>query len=130
MRQLPPLILPALVFGATAGYVAEIAKRRHFSLFIDELQNVVRVPVPERYAIHKLIVSQIRGTATSKVAKDLQQAATLIKAVVDRFPGAIEEALSTVPKSAHRYLRRAIPALKRHLTASAEAGWDVLQSRV
>ncbi len=71
MRQLPPLILPALVFGATAGYVAEIAKRRHFSLFIDELQNVVRVPVPERYAIHKLIVSQIRGTATSKVAKDL-----------------------------------------------------------
>jgi hypothetical protein len=34
-----------------------------------------------------------------------------------------------VPKSAGRYFRRAIPALKRHLPASAEAVWDVLQSR-
>jgi hypothetical protein len=91
---------------------------------------MVRVPVPERYAIHKLIVSQLRGTASSKAAKDLRQAATLIEAVVERFPGAIEEALSTVPKSADRYLRRAIPALKRHLPASADAAWDVLPSRV
>jgi hypothetical protein len=82
---------------------------------------MVRVPVPERYAIHKLIVSQLRGTASSKAAKDLRQAATLLEAVVERFPGAIEDALSTVPKSAGRYLRRAIPALKRHLPASAQA---------
>jgi hypothetical protein len=90
---------------------------------------MVRVPVPERYAIHKLMVSQLRGTASSKAAKDLRQAATLLEAVVERFPGAIEDALSAVPKSAGRYLRRAIPALKRHLPASAEAVWDVLRSR-
>jgi len=54
---------------------------------------MVRVPVPERYAIHKLIVSQLRGTAGSKAAQDLRQAATLIEAVVERFPGATEEAL-------------------------------------
>ena len=89
----------------------------------------VRVPVPERYAIHKLMVSQLRGTASSKAAKDLRQAATLLEALVERFPGAIEDALSAVPKSAGRYLRRAIPALKRHLPASAEAVWDVLPSR-
>jgi len=91
---------------------------------------MVRVPVPERYAIHKLIVSQLRGTANSKAAKDLRQAATLIEVVVERFPGAIEDALSAVPKSAGRYLRRAIPALKRHLPASAEAVWDALSSRI
>jgi hypothetical protein len=90
---------------------------------------MVRVPVPERYAIHKLMVSQLRGTASSKAAKDLRQAATLLEAVVERFPGAIEDALSAVPKSAGRYLRRAIPALKRHLPASAEAVWAVLPSR-
>jgi hypothetical protein len=90
---------------------------------------MVRVPVPERYAIHKLMVSQLRGTGASKVAKDLRQAATLIEAVVDRFPGAIEDALSAVPKSAGRYLRRALPALKRHLPASAEAAWEALQSK-
>jgi hypothetical protein len=89
---------------------------------------MVRVPVPERYAIHKLIVSQLSGTVSSKAPKDLRQAATLIEAVVERFPGAIEDALSAVPKSAGRYLRRAIPALKRLLPASAEAVWDVLQS--
>jgi hypothetical protein len=53
---------------------------------------MVRVPVPERYAIHKLMVSQLRGTASSKAAKDLRQAATLLEAVVERFPGAIEDA--------------------------------------
>jgi hypothetical protein len=90
---------------------------------------MVRVPVPERYAIHKLIVSQLKGTASSKAAKDLRQAATLLEAVLERFPGAIEDALSAVPKNAGRYLRRAIPALKRHLPASAEAVWDVLPSR-
>jgi hypothetical protein len=90
---------------------------------------LVRVPVPERYAIHKLIVSQLRGTVSSKAAKDLRQAATLIEAVIERFPGAIEDALSAVPKSAERYLRRAIPALKRHLPDSAGCAWKVLQSR-
>jgi hypothetical protein len=90
---------------------------------------MVRVPVPERYAIHKLMVSQLRGTAASKAAKDLRQAATLIEAVVEGFPGAIEDALSAVPRSAGRYLRRAIPALKQHLPASAESAWEALQSK-
>jgi hypothetical protein len=40
---------------------------------------MVRVPVPERYAIHKLMVSQLRGTASSKAAKDLRQAAALLE---------------------------------------------------
>ena len=88
---------------------------------------MVRVPVPERYAIHKLMVSQLRGTAASKAAKDLRQAATLIEALVERFPGAIEDALSAVPRSAGQYLRRAMPALKRHLPDSAEAAWEALQ---
>lgn len=90
---------------------------------------MVRVPVPERYAIHKLMVSQLRGTASSKVAKDLRQAATLIEALVERFPGAIEDALLAVPKSAGRYLRRAMPALKHHLPAAAEAAWEALRSK-
>ena len=61
----------------------------------------VRVPVPERYAIHKLIVSQLRATTSTKSAKDLRQAAILIEAVVEgslaqsrmpwqRFPGVPE----------------------------------------
>src|SRR5262249_1742959 len=72
---------------------------------------MVRVPVPERYAIHKMIVSQLRHKTSSKPEKDLKQAATLIEILVERFPGAIEDALSAIPKKAMRHLTRAIEAL-------------------
>jgi hypothetical protein len=72
-------------------------------------------------------LSTLRGTANSKAAKDLQQAAILVEAVVERFPGAIEEALSALPKSAAQYLRRAVVALKSYLPAAAQAAWEVLQ---
>ncbi|MBS0365669.1 MAG: hypothetical protein JSR67_07600 [Proteobacteria bacterium] len=88
----------------------------------------VRVPVAERYAIHKLIVSQLRSRSTSKPAKDLRQAATLVEAVVERFPGAVEDALASVPRSALRHLRRALAALAHHLPTSAEAAWEALRS--
>jgi len=60
---------------------------------------LVRVPVPERYAIHKLIVSQLRSKSSSKPGKDLRQAATLIEALIERFPGAVEDALTAVPRT-------------------------------
>ena len=89
---------------------------------------LVRVPVPERYAIHKLIVSQLRAKTSTKSAKDLRQAAILIDAVVEGFPGAIEDAVAAVPKSAAKYLRRGVKALESYLPGSAEAGWEALNS--
>jgi hypothetical protein len=87
---------------------------------------MVRVPVPERFAVHKLIVSQMRNKTSSKPEKDLHQAATLIEALVERYPGSIEDAVSAVPKSAARHWRRAMKALARHLPITAEAAWDAL----
>ena len=89
---------------------------------------LVRVPVPERYAIHKLVVSQLRSKSSAKPAKDLRQAATLIEALVERFPGAVEDALSAIPKSAVNHVRRAAGALSRYLPASAEVAWEALKS--
>jgi hypothetical protein len=90
---------------------------------------LVRVPVPERYAIHKLVVSQTRSKTSGKHGKDLQQAAILLEALAERFPGAIEGALAAAPKSALRQLHRAQLALTRHLPASSAAAWDALQPR-
>lgn len=90
---------------------------------------MVRTPTPERYAVHKLIVSQLRDKASSKSEKDLRQAATLIEAVTERFPGALEEALLGVPRSAVPHARRATKALERHLPASSETAWEALQVR-
>jgi len=90
---------------------------------------MVRTPTPERYAVHKLIVSQLRDKASSKAEKDLRQAATLIEAVTERFPGAVEEALRDVPKSAVRHVRQATNALARHLPSSSEVAWEALDVR-
>jgi hypothetical protein len=88
---------------------------------------LVRVPVPERYAVHKLIVSQLRDKTSGKPEKDLRQAATLIEALAERFPGAVEDALAAVPKGASRQIKHALLALKRHLPEAAETAWEALR---
>ncbi len=88
---------------------------------------MVRVPVPERYALHKLIVSQLRSKTSSKPEKDLRQAATLIDALAERFPGAIEDASQALPKSALRCISQALKGLTKHLPSEAESAWDALQ---
>jgi hypothetical protein len=46
----------------------------------------VLVPAPERYAVHKLIVSERRPAAVPKRDKDLQQARVLIEALAEKRP--------------------------------------------
>ena len=87
---------------------------------------MVRVPVPERYAVHKLMVSQLRAKTSAKSEKDLRQAATLIEALVERFPGSVEDALKAVPKSAVKLVKLGKKALERHLPKSAAAAWEAL----
>jgi hypothetical protein len=52
----------------------------------------VHVPAPERYAVHKLILSVYRPTAIAKRDKDLRQAERLIAALAERRPGALQDA--------------------------------------
>src|ERR1700730_3936390 len=87
---------------------------------------MVRVPAPERFAVHKLIVSQLRTKTSGKPDKDLRQAATLIAAVTERFPGAIEKALQAAPTSALRLVDQGVEGLKTHLPESATAAWQSL----
>jgi hypothetical protein len=57
----------------------------------------LHVPAPERYAVHKLILSLDRPAAVAKRDKDLQQAGQLIEILVDRRP----EDLKTAWEEAH-----------------------------
>jgi hypothetical protein len=88
----------------------------------------VRVPTPERYALHKLVVSQLRGSAHPKVDKDLHQAAVLVDALAERAPGAMEDAVVASPTSARRALVRGLRALRSHLPPTAAAAWESLQA--
>ena len=87
---------------------------------------LVRVPLPERYAVHKLMVSQLRAKTSAKPEKDLRQAAILIDALAERFPGAVEDALKAVPKSASKLIKLGKKALERHLPQTAAAAWESL----
>ena len=54
----------------------------------------VRIPAPERFAIHKLIVASVRrGTHRAKAEKDLAQAAWLVEALSEARPFELAEAL-------------------------------------
>lgn len=55
---------------------------------------LVQIPSPERYAIHKLIVSQLRNAAMqTKAKKDLEQAKLLIEFLLQTRPYELKEVL-------------------------------------
>lgn len=85
--------------------------------------TAVRVPLPERFALHKLIVAQLRTGRAEKSRKDLRQAAVLIAAVGELFPGALVEAYSSIPGSARTHLRKSLASLRGELTAHPQA-WE------
>ncbi|MFT3725947.1 MAG: GSU2403 family nucleotidyltransferase fold protein [Hyphomonadaceae bacterium] len=56
---------------------------------------LVQIPKPERYAVHKLIVSQKRhATSSTKKQKDIEQARVLIEALSETRPYELNEALA------------------------------------
>ena len=88
----------------------------------------VRVPVPERFAIHKLIVSRLRVGRTAKAGKDVLQACVLCAALAEGHPGAITAAFEQVPKRARRHLTAALsvarPFLEDYPRAREELGMN------
>jgi hypothetical protein len=87
----------------------------------------VRVPLPERFAIHKLVVAHLRTGRDAKAAKDREQAVTLCAALGDTHPGALEAAAAAVPKRAARHLRAGLAAVAETLERSARRAWDELR---
>lgn len=128
--------VPELKAHATAlPYLAYVlGKTQMATLIAREGCCPVRVPVAERFAVHKLVVSQLRVTRDAKTEKDIYQASVMLAALGEKYPGAIELAVMDLPTSARKYLARAaIPALdlmQGHPRASEElAGAIALVSK-
>jgi hypothetical protein len=67
----------------------------------------LKVPRPERYCVHKLVVSQLRAkTSAAKDRKDLDQATVLAQVLEDRFPGLVEETAGLLGRSALKLAAR------------------------
>jgi len=89
----------------------------------------VRVPVPERFAIHKLIVSMLRVGRETKAEKDRHQACVMSAAVAESSPGALETALADVPRRATKHLRAALAVVRPTLEARAPRAWEELRPK-
>jgi len=90
---------------------------------------LVNIPAPERYAVHKLIISgERRPTERVKSAKDLEQAAAvaqwhLLNGHADAFNGAFRDALGRGKGWRARASSGRRTLLKRHPELDDEALW-------
>src|SRR6185436_19734764 len=84
----------------------------------------VRVPLPERFAVHKLLVSRLRVGRGAKSDKDVFQAAVLFAVLAETHPGALEGAIDAVPLAARKYLEPALRALQPLLQEAHPRAWE------
>jgi hypothetical protein len=123
------------VFVGTAGSIVE----RHLDYLLAESQPAavmaregccaVRVPLPERFAVHKLIVSRLRVERGTKPDKDVTQASVLCAVLSEGHSGALSSALEAVPRRARHHLAPAIEAARRHLETAHPRAWEELAGR-
>ena len=87
---------------------------------------VVNVPRPERYAVHKLIVSGERAQAMRTQAnKDLAQAASLIDYLAENDSDALAEAWNDAVSRGPGWKRRAVDGARR-----AAKSFDVIAAPI
>jgi hypothetical protein len=75
----------------------------------------IKVPMPERFLLHKLYASQSRRADRDKSRKDLEQAAVLAAALQEDRPGALGDAFSSLPQKGRTPVRRAARAAAKLL---------------
>lgn len=75
----------------------------------------IRVPVPHRMALHKLLISQLRSTSSPKSSKDFDQGCALLAAIGDIDPQAIIDAGNAIPSSVRRHILATAPRVKTRL---------------
>ena len=73
----------------------------------------VRVPAPERYAIHKLIVAEVRRATSVKAPKDLSQANDLLEALILRDPDVIVDAIADARSRGPKWRKLVDAGLKK-----------------
>ncbi len=88
----PVVPVPELKAHATGPPYLEylLADSQMVMLMAREGCCAVHVPLPERFAVHKLIVSRLRVGRDTKSDKDVFQASVLCAVLADSHPGALE----------------------------------------
>lgn len=128
----PIIPVPELKAHATGlPYLNYLLAESQMALFLARAGCcLVRVPLPERFAVHKLIVSrQCRGRE-AKSENDVFQAAVLCAALAQTHPGAIESAVAALPSSAIKALAVAVESVRALLERAHPRAWEELVGSV
>jgi len=127
-EEFPVLPVPELRAHATGlPYLKYLLEESQMAMLVArEGCCGVRVPLPERFAVHKLLVSQLRVNRDAKSEKDVFQACVLFAVLAEKHPGAIESALKKVPRPARKYLKPAIESGRSLLETTYPRAWDTL----
>lgn len=122
-NNFPVVAVPELRAHATGlpylGYL--LGATQVAALLCREGACPVRIPRPERFALHKLLVSQLRGGA--KGAKDRFQAAVILAAVGDTQSGAIAAAFDELPRSARPIVRKGLRLIESAMANDHPRAW-------
>jgi hypothetical protein len=65
----------------------------------------VKLPRPEAFAWHKMLVSELRGATREKRGKDLQQAAVIFSVLAEDAPSALAKAFEAIPRGGKSKVR-------------------------
>ncbi len=79
----------------------------------------VRIPRPERLALHKMLVSQLRTATSDKRTKDVEQASVLVAMLAEQSPSALGEAFAAVPRAVRAKTQRGAEQVLARLTATS-----------
>jgi hypothetical protein len=75
------------------SYLSYLIEKPSFSVLLDTIPVLINIPQPARYAMHKLIVSQVRDASNAtKRSKDLYQAHQILSVLQENRPFDIEPA--------------------------------------
>jgi hypothetical protein len=89
----------------------------------------VRVPRAERFAWHKMLVSQLRGATSEKRAKDVVQAATLVAVLAEDAPDDLALAHAALPRGTRKRAAAGARQVIESLSASGcERAVEVLRT--
>lgn len=139
------LVVDLLVPGRRAGDLVPVPELRAFAQAIPHLDFLVkdpidavvlspnqvipvRVPAPERFALHKLYSSQSRRAERTKVRKDLEQAALLAAVIEEDTPGGLRDAFRRMPAEGKAAARRGAAAAARLLSEPDAPGLEALKA--
>ena len=106
------------------GYL--VAESQMAAVLAREGTVAVRIPIPERFAVHKLVVSDLRRGRDAKVQKDRSQAAVIIAALGEQHPGALQAAVAELPKRAVKHFRRGVEQVRNKIELVYPRAWDEL----